>query len=176
MLCGCSASNTNDSSLSHTLSSHYSILLHIGNEVLLLFFCVNEFARFNHASGRSLVRVTEQFDEIFVLFLFIVYVHISWDSTEITRLLLRRPNKTENLELEGWEVPLVQPRSRAAGCSAVMQTKKYINNLLRCKQISTIKRLLKSLNTDTTFYVVLLSFILWKIMNYLRKYTLIFSP
>ena len=59
------ASNTNDSSLSHALSSHYSILLHIGNEVLLLFFCVNEFARFNHASRRSLVRVTEQFDEIF---------------------------------------------------------------------------------------------------------------
>ena len=59
------ASNTNDSSLSHALSSHYSILLHIGNEVLLLFFlchwiCTRDLMRFscmvlsgfpNHSNG-----------------------------------------------------------------------------------------------------------------------------
>ena len=46
------ASNTNDSSLSHALSSHYSILLHIGNEVLL-FFSVS-------------LNLHERFDEIFL--------------------------------------------------------------------------------------------------------------
>ena len=67
------ASNTNDSSLSHALSSHYSILLHIGNEVLFS-VSMNLRALTTQAGGLVWHRAcTEQFDEIcFVFVLFVI--------------------------------------------------------------------------------------------------------